>query len=224
MSVSGGMFSNLDNFKRTPLTGPESRRSFGSAGSAMDREARRLRRSGNLQGANQLSTAAAMQRLEDRDRFGTGLVSREQRMDAEAIDTAAIAEENKFKRDMRDAYLNMARGGVNKPASATPTPTPTTTPDTGTKTPDTGIPMVGPPAPSDPLAVPESRLGRLAFGKKQSMGGGSTEFRQGLDRAIGMSGSEAETADLKKVALDSGITEEQFQKRLDFWNSKKKPR
>ena len=224
MSVSGGMFSNLDNFKRTPLSGGDSRRPFGTTAGAIDREARRLRRSGNTQGANQLSTAAAMQRLEDRDRFGSSLVSREQRMDAEAADLAETEKENQFKSSMRDAYLNMASGGTREPESATSTPTSTTTPATGTTTPDTGIPMVGPPDSADPLAIPTSRLGKLAFGNKMSMGGSSAKFRQGLDRAIGMSGSAAETSDLKKVALDSGITEDQFQKRIDYWNSKKKTR
>lgn len=253
MSVSGERFSNLDNFNKTALSGPNATRSFGTVGGAIDREARKLRRKGLMKGYEQLATAASMQRLGDRDKFGTGLVSYERRQASDAADAQAADLDNQFKSTMIDAYRR-----ISNPEPATPAGT--TTPESGILTllkrpedptppllrrpeessvttklpaikgesrPDVvklPAPMGGGAAAATPLAtsLPTTDLGIMASQARREKGGSDVGYRKGLDRAIGMAKSDQEVGELREQALASGITEDQFKKRMDYWDAQNK--
>jgi hypothetical protein len=235
MSVSGERFSNLDNFNKTALSGPNATRSFGTVGGAIDREARKLRRKGLMKGYEQLATAASMQRLGDRDKFGTGLVSYERRQASDAADAQAADLDNQFKSTMIDAYRR-----ISNPEPATPAGT--TTPESGIPTllkrpEDTTPPMLRRPdevtlpapmgggsATATPLAtsLPTTDLGIMASQARRDKGGSDVGYRKGLDRAIGMAKSSQEVGELREQALASGITEDQFKKRIDYWDAQNK--
>lgn len=202
MSVSGAQFGNLDNFKRTALSGGDAVRRMGTRGGDIAREARRLRRQGDVRGAQELQRVASAERLGDRDRFGSSLVSREQRMDAEQADIAAAEEDNQRKIKMIEAFTSLAN-----PATRTTTPE--------TKTPE-GV-------AGATSTLPTTTLGIRADQVMRERGGSDTTFRQGLDRAIGMAKTDAERSELLKTAKDSGISEDAFRKRIDFWNKKNTP-
>lgn len=235
MSVSGERFSNLDNFNKTALSGPNATRSFGTVGGAIDREARKLRRKGLMKGYEQLATAASMQRLSDSDKFGGGLVSYERRQASDAADAQAADLDNQFKSTMIDAYRR-----ISNPEPATPAGT--TTPESGIPTllkrpedptppllrrPDEvklPAPMGGVASAATPLAtsLPTTDLGIMASQARREKGGSDVGYRKGLDRAIGMAKSSQEVGELREQALASGITEDQFKKRMDYWDAQNK--
>lgn len=143
-------------------------------------------------------------------------------MESEAADAASLAEDNKFKTSLRDAYLKMVQRSAEGDESATPKPTPSTTPDTGIKIPDTGTGLLTPLSSGLSLSAPKTELGKQA--DKAVFSQDNLKFRQGLDRAIGMAKSPQELQELKNAGAVAGISEDQFQKRMGFWNKKKTTR
>jgi hypothetical protein len=109
MSVSGAQFGNLDNFKKTSLSGPDASRRLGSAGGAIDREARRLRRQGNKQGFMALSTEAAKARL-----ASAGLRSFETKQATEGV------EDNIQQQNIADKSERLRRGDAGNVSVETP--------------------------------------------------------------------------------------------------------
>lgn len=97
-----------------------------------------------------------------------------------------------------------------------------------------GRPAMGEPPPM--LARPEepksvwntpatTELGGRAYeelGKRGPEGGNDLNFRQGLDRAIGMAKTDQERNELGMVAKEAGISDEAFKRRADWWNKKRR--
>lgn len=70
-------------------------------------------------------------------------------------------------------------------------------------------------------ALPQTGLGARSEQAMREMGGNTTGFRQGLDRAIGMAKTPQEMAELQDVAKQSGISEGAFKRRSEWWNKKR---
>jgi hypothetical protein len=135
MSVSGGQYGNLDNYKKTSLSGPDATRRFGSTGGAIDREARRLRRQGNTRGFMELSTEAAKARL-----VNAGMRSFETKRATEDVEDnmqqQTIADKNERLR-RGNAANGEAGGGV---VSDSTDKVSVATPDSGLASPaDSGV-------------------------------------------------------------------------------------
>ena len=72
---------------------------------------------------------------------------------------------------------------------------------------------------------PTTALGTRAYeelGRVGDEGGKGLNFRQGLDRAVGMAKTDAERNELGLVAKEAGISDEAFKKRADWWNKKRR--
>jgi hypothetical protein len=71
-------------------------------------------------------------------------------------------------------------------------------------------------------ALPQTELGSRSEQAMREMGGNTAGFRQGLDRAIGMAKTPEELAELGDIASQSGISEDQFKRRTEWWNKKRR--
>ena len=70
--------------------------------------------------------------------------------------------------------------------------------------------MAGPPTYAATQMSSNTTLGTQADDARWHHGGDDVGFRQGLARAIGMAKTPEETNDLRRVALKSGISQQQF--------------
>lgn len=73
------------------------------------------------------------------------------------------------------------------------------------------------------MASPTTELGKMADEAKVNLGFDSKEFRLGLNKAIGQAKTPQEIAELRRVAKDSGISDEAFSRQVDQWNKKLNP-
>lgn len=130
MSVNGGQFSNLDNYKKTSLTGPDATRKLERPSAAMAREARKLRRAGVMRGYEALMIDASRQRLGE-----GGIKSYETKRAEEDAMVQETNDQNALKKSLIDRLAAptvteppamLRRPATNIPAIATPaTPAPT---------------------------------------------------------------------------------------------------
>ena len=236
MSVSGGQFSNLDNFKRTSLTGPDASRKLERPSAATAREARKLRRAGVMRGYEALMIDASRQRLGE-----GGMKSYETKRAEEDAMVQETDEQNAVKKSLIDRLTTPA---VTEPPAMLRRPVDTPTPEVSVP------PMLKRPADADGVVNLPAPMGGDSSGTgvvnlPAPVGGGSSgtgvtllttklgeqannamskqdplTFRKGLDRALGVAKSPAEVGELKTAALASGVSEDQFQKRQDFWKKK----
>lgn len=73
------------------------------------------------------------------------------------------------------------------------------------------------------VAAPSTELGRMAEKAAIQMGRDSLSFREGLNKAIGQAKTPQEIAELRRVAEDSGISDEAFSRQVDTWNKTLNP-
>ena len=72
------------------------------------------------------------------------------------------------------------------------------------------VEMAGPPTYAATQMRPNTTLGQQADNAMRKDGGDDAGFRQGLARAIWMAKTPEETNDLRRVGLQSGISQQQF--------------
>jgi len=220
MSVSGGQFSNLDNFKSTPMTGPDATRKLERPSAAMAREARKLRRAGVMRGYEALMIDASRQRLGE-----GGMKSYETKRAEEDAMVQETNDQNALKKSLIDRLTTpavteppaMLRRPVDQPAPDASIPPMLKRPADAGGTVNLPAPMGENPSATG-VTLLTTKLGEQANSAMSKQD--PLTFRKGLDRALGMAKNPAEVGELKTAALASGVSEDQFQRRQDFWKKK----
>lgn len=209
------------------MTGPDARKPFGrGVSSDLDREARRLRRQGFGEQAGQFAAQAAAQRVAEYEKFGTNMPSSEERGQMRIAENEQARRDAEQKNRLANAMIGFYEGRIGSAGQQSPTgQQPTGVPGGATVT---GKLMTteqtGFKSDLANRAAQELYGGEMTKGSKDfaSELGKTANFRQGLDRSIGMAKTSQEIDELRKVGQAAGISDEAFNKRVSFWNQQRR--